>query len=166
VPIRFASLSLALLLALTPAAAIDLTGTWAGKLNCFAYDSKKRKLKFQDQILKISQKPGESLFAGQWLNGTAVTAHFRGFAIDDDIKPDGKGRAGITDCKTDQSSGVYWVANMNAKIDRSKGKGTLAGTTIYVLYAAVVYQCEWSLKLLDTKDPGIEYICPDVNAPN
>jgi hypothetical protein len=160
---RFTLSSLVILLTSLPAAAADLTGTWTGRFNCTGFDGKKFSFAQKSQSLKISQT-GDNKLSVQWLDGTELAASFSGFVIDNSSKPDTKGRAAIADCGTqaDITTGISEIANLDASVNRSKGRGTLKGTSIYTDRTQVpeVTQCKWTFKLTDTANPNIPSGCP------
>ena len=156
---RFSLLSLVFPFISAPVGALDLTGTWTGKFNCSNFDGFKFNTVDKQQILKISQF-GKKISV-EWVG----VANFTGFVVDDLKKPDSKGQAAIADCLTtsDLTAGFAEMAKLNASgVNRSKGKGSLKGTSIYSLPVPpeTVGQCNWTFKLSSPVDPGVGASCP------
>jgi hypothetical protein len=137
-----------------PAAAIDLTGTWEGSFKCAEFDGSKFKFKDTDEILEITQSG--TVLNVLWTTTSPDPTPIQGIAIDDDKKPDQKGSAAMIDCDTttDLTSGYGEIANLQASVNRTKGKGKLKGKSIYTVGGDVVGECKWSFKLMDLADPG------------
>lgn len=133
-----------------PAGAIDLTGTWQGNFNCTEFDGVKFKFSEKGQVLLITQ-------VGSALNVAWGTNPLAGIAIADAKKPDEKGAAAIVDCDTttDLTAGYAELANLQAKVNRPKSKGSLKGTSVYTGSGGYVGQCKWSFKLINLSDPGV-----------
>ncbi|MEC4748230.1 hypothetical protein [Methylomicrobium sp. Wu6] len=161
IPIRFTSLSLALLLISAPAGALDLTGTWAGKFNCSSFGGATFPFVEKNQSLKISQTGNE--LSVRWLDvNNVIAANFTGFVINDNKKRDTNGQAAIANCTTgpDLTSTIAEIANLKVVINRSKAKGSLTGNSIYSSKGQAVGQCKWTFKLVNTDDPLIPSTCP------
>lgn len=164
---HFTSLSLALLFVSAPAAALDLTGTWVGKLNCSAFDFEQYTYIQRDQILEISQT-GNNLSV-RFDEGADIST-YTGFVVENFNKPNTKGRAAIADCATspDLTSGFSEIANLKVGINLRTGKGLLSGTSIYTVEfdsdepetGLEVGQCKWVFKLVSTNDPEVGPGCP------
>jgi hypothetical protein len=152
---RFISLIIAAAFAAVPAGAIDLTGTWVGTFNCAEFDGEKHKFSQKGEILLITQ-------VGNALNIDWGGNPIAGIAIDDIKKPDDKGAAALVDCDTttDPTSGYSELANLKAKVNRPKGKGSLKGTSVYTQDGSATGQCKWSFKLENTADPLVPATCP------
>jgi len=148
---RLALLFSLLALGASPAAALDLTGTWEGTFKCSVFDGFKDKFKEPGEILRITQV-GDDLNI-EWLG----TADQSGVAIADLKSPDTKGAAALSDCEThaDLATGYSEIAVLKAKVNRSKGKGKLKGTSIWSEEGAVIGDCKWKFKLVDPSDPGV-----------
>ena len=132
-----------------PAGAIDLTGTWEGTFNCSQFDGVKDKFSQKGEILLITQ-------VGNVLNIDWGGSPIAGIKIDDVNKPAEKGAAAIIDCDTttDLTTGYAELANLTAKVNRAKGKGSLKGTSVYTQDGDSTGQCKWSFKLVNLADPG------------
>lgn len=146
--LRLAALALALAsLTASPAAALDLTGTWQGKYTCTEYDGTRSKFTVKDDVLLISQVA----------DVLAVDSEnpFTGVPIADEDFPETRGEAKLARCTTDNvvSNGGDEVARLQVKIDRVKGKGKLKAVSIYT-FPGGVGSCSWSYKLVDPADPG------------
>src|SRR6478735_1628220 len=78
------------------AGAVDLTGTWVGKIVCDSFDPLgKSKVELTDDIMRITQ-------TGADLNILARESEFlyNGEVIDDPPNPANKGQAGFIECRT------------------------------------------------------------------
>jgi len=154
---RLISLIVAATFAAVPAGAIDLTGTWEGSFSCSEVDSGvKFKFTLKGEVLFITQ-------VGSALNVQNLGfADIAGVAIDDASKPNEKGAVAMIDCDTatDPTTGYGELANLRAKVNRAKGKGSLKGTSVYTSSGDTVGQCKWNFKLTDTADPGVAATCP------
>lgn len=144
--IRYALAALAL--AASPAAALDLTGTWVGKFTCTEYDGETSKFTVTDDEMRITQT-GDS-FAVDSLN------EFSGASIPDARSPDRKGEAKMAKCSTDNlaSNGGDEIARLKVSIDREKGKGKLKGVSVYTFQGGVG-SCKWSYKLTNPENPNV-----------
>ena len=92
---RFVLLTIVLSLSI-PAAALDLTGTWEGKMTCTALAfGAKDKFTFAGTLM-ITQV-GDTLAVGTAAGGDAS---YEGIAVADLTKPE-KGEAGLAHCGTD-----------------------------------------------------------------
>jgi hypothetical protein len=151
---RFTLLLAAALLAV-PAGAIDLTGTWEGTFNCTEFDGEKDKFSQKGEILLITQ-------VGNVLNIDWSGSPIAGITIDDVKKPDEKGAAALVDCETttDLTTGYAELANLTAKVNRPKGKGSLKGTSVYTQDGDSVGTCKWKFKLMNLADPLVPATCP------
>ena len=152
---RFLSLIAAAAFAAVPAGAIDLTGTWVGTFNCSEFDGEKHKFSQKGEVLLITQ-------VGTMLNIDWGGDPIAGIAIDDLNKPNEKGAAALVDCDTttDPTTGYSELANLTAKMNRPKGKGSLKGTSTYTQDGDVTGQCKWNFKLMSTADPLVPATCP------
>ena len=154
---RLISLIAAAAFAAVPAGAIDLTGTWVGTFNCSEFDGEKHKFSQKGEVLLITQ-------VGDMLNIDWDGDPLAGIAIDDVSKPDQKGAAALVDCDTtnDPTAGYAELANLIAKMNRLKGKGSLKGTSVYTgtFPFFFVGQCKWNFKLTNTADPLVAATCP------
>ncbi len=165
--IGFTSLSLALLLASAPAAALNLTGTWAGKFNCSGFDGEKFFFVQKGQSLEISQTVDDKVSV-LWLDKGKPSASYSGFVLGDlrNAKVfDAKGRMAIAACgtKQDLTTGFSEIVNLTANLNRAIGKGTLVGASLYTDTFPIsqtetghaVVQCQWIYHLVDTADPHV-----------
>jgi hypothetical protein len=174
---RFSLLPLVILAVSPSVRALDLTGTWTGKLTCTAFSGnnpnaltgEKFSYTLKNQALQISQA-GRNLSL-RWidLNQQSPTLNFTGIVIDRTSKPDTQGRAAIADCDTDPNlaspSAFSEITSLDAKVNRGKGKGTLTGTSVYSYPTTLnapkeVGQCKWSFKLSNTTNPNVAPGCP------
>jgi len=144
---RLALLALHALGAAAPAAALDITGTWLGKYTCTEYDGTVTKFTVKGDVMAITQTG--DVFAVDSLS------QFSGVSIADAKKPLSKGEVKISNCNTDASisNGGDEIARLKAKVDRTKGKGKLKGSSIYT-GPGWFGVCKWSYKLTSTTDPG------------
>ena len=139
-----------------PAGAIDLTGTWVGTFNCSEFDGEKNKFSQKGEVLLITQ-------VGNVLNIDWDGSPIAGIAINDVKKPDEKGAAALVDCETTTDlaiPGYAELANLTAKVNRPKGKGSLKGTSVYTQDGDSTGQCKWNFKLMNTADPAVPATCP------
>jgi hypothetical protein len=165
-PTRFSLLPLVILAVSPSVRAVDLTGTWTGKLTCSAFTGEKFSYTLKNQALQISQA-GRNLSL-RWvdLNQQSPTLNFTGIVIDRTSKADTQGRAAIADCDTDanlaSASAFSEITSLDAKVNRGKGKGTLTGTSVYSYPTTPkeVGQCKWSFKLSNTTNPNVAPGCP------
>lgn len=159
-----APLLLALLAA--PSGAIDLTGTWSGSFKCTEYDGdaddgEPEKFKQTFQTLRITQTGND--LAVEWVDeGGFLIANVRGVAISDVKKPDAKARAVLADCETGADLVALYseLTELQATVDRDKGKGTLKGAGVYSPGDLAMGACKWKFKLESTADPAVPAGCP------
>lgn len=149
------ALSIALTLLSAPALALNLTGTWSGKLACTGFDGTKFAFQMSNQALKISQT-GNRL-SMRWLDEGNPFNDYTGYVIEDKKQPNMKGGVAVTACTTSTNlmSNFSEIANLTAK--RAQNKGTLTGMSIYSsnMYGLEVNQCKWTFTLIDPADPKI-----------
>jgi hypothetical protein len=149
---RFIPLLAAALLVAIPAGAVDLTGTWIGSFSCTRFvDGIKEKFTTKNEVLLISQ-------SGSQLNVEWVGfADQEGIAINDARNPDEKGAVALIDCETttDLSDPMSYaeLANLQVKVSRAKGKGTIKGLSVHSEDGDITGQCKWNFKLMDLADP-------------
>lgn len=143
----------ALALAASPAAALDLTGTWLGKYACTEYQGETTKFTVTDDEMRITQT-GDT-FAVDSQNA------FSGVSIPDLRRPDTRGEAKLANCLTDNlvSTGGDEIARLKASIDREKGKGKLTGVSIYT-FEGGWGTCKWSYKLTSPENPNAAGCAP------
>lgn len=157
------ALSIVLVILSAPAVALDLTGTWSGKVACTGFDGAKFAFQMGNQTLKISQT-GNRL-SMRWLDEGNPFNDYVGYVIEDKKQPAAKGGAAVTACtnSTNLMSGFSEIANLNVK--RVQNKGTLAGMSIYAsnLYGLEVNQCKWTFTLIDPSNPNVPANCPSAN---
>lgn len=171
---RFTILSLIIMLNSPSAGAINLTGTWNGKFTCTGFDGVNFSFVQPDrgqptQILKISQPQGGNRLTVQWFDGDTLASTFTGFVIDSINRPDTRGHAAIADCgtKADITSGISEIADLNASLNPSKGRGSLTGKSIFTdpdnpNNRPEVTHCRWTFKLVNPAepDPAVPAGCP------
>ena len=107
------------------------------------------------EVLLITQ-------VGDVLNIDWDGSFIAGIAINDVKKPDEKGAAALVDCRTttDPTTGYSELANLTAKVNRPKGKGSLKGTSVFTVDGDAVGTCKWNFKLMNLADPAVPATCP------
>lgn len=140
--------------------ALDLSGTWQGNFTCSGFNGQKFNYVDKKHTLKISQS--DSALAVKWIN---ENTDFSGFVIEDQKAPDAKGQLALANCRSKANLTTDTeLANLSVVINRVRRNGSLTGTSIYTLPSngsgAVIGQCKWSFKLVDTVDPQISQTCP------
>lgn len=131
----------------SPAAGLDLTGTWTGKFTCTEWDGSQSRFTEKDDVMAITQTG--DLIAVDSLN------QFSGAVLSDLRKPLAKGVVKMANCNTDNdpANGADELAVLKAKVNRDKGTGKLKGASVYTGVGSFG-TCKWSYKLTDPADPG------------
>lgn len=143
---------LAITLAAPSARAYDLTGTWVGKYTCTGFDGAKFKSDSKNSTFKITQT-GNAIAAD--LDNAAY--RYNGAPIPDSAKPE-KGEAVFVECSNDNvplSGGESEIIRWSVKTKAGTFKATLKGLSIFEDNLGGVGTCKYSLKRVDTADPGI-----------
>src|SRR5262245_24019779 len=137
----------------SPARAIDLTGTWNGTLNCSAFDGQKAAFKFTS-TMKILQ-------TGQGAVMTLDDADFYvGGAINDDVKPDTKGEALFVECKTAPAPTVFGEIVRGQATMAKNGALTYRAKSIFEADSFGAFgSCNWTFKRADPTPPTVP-TCP------
>jgi hypothetical protein len=124
------AIAFASLVAASPAAAIDLSGTWEGSFTCKRFGVVEQETvteKTKDSVLRILQA-GEAFDAE--IDGTAT---YRGKTIDAATDGARRGEAVLVSCDSDPlplDGGVHEIVRFKAKVDAAKGTGTLTGESL------------------------------------
>ena len=154
VTILVGAVAVAAFLAAVPAVAIalDLTGTWEGKLTCTGIENDEKDTFNCCGVIQITQsgttaniREGSLLYFGRVLT------------LDTNAK---KGKVTFVGCPTnntlpDNSEMVFATATA----DPVTGKGTLTGSGPYTGDQSEAYTCKWTFKRVDPADPGVP-ACP------
>jgi hypothetical protein len=135
--------------AVSPAHAVDLTGTWQGAVTCQAFNGAYSKTKNADSTLLIVQAGGT--FSARLDDELS----FNGAVIDSTAKPTEQGEAAMNACSTDASplaDGDDEIARLKAKVNPEKGTGTLSGESIFGT-TGMALTCKYKLKRTSTTPP-------------
>lgn len=140
------------------AGAIDLTGTWVGKIVCDSFDPLgKSKTGVTDDVMEITQ-------AGADLNMVADEFGFlyNGQVIDDPANPAYKGQAGFIECRTTPANtDTSEMGRIKVVIKADGIHATLKAQSILMDPAPLLQTCKWTYKRMDKSDPKV----PDCEAP-
>jgi hypothetical protein len=143
------------------AGAVDLTGTWEGKISCKGSDGSN--FSFSDPVLVQITHAGTDVR----VQFPAVSPDiYAGVSIDDTKKPDTKGVAylihcGMSEVPTTGQNGFGETAFLRATT-KSNGGGSLKGSSVFFFFESPpleVSACKWSLKRTDPAHPGVP-ACP------
>jgi len=140
------------------AGAVDLTGTWVGKIVCDSFDPLgKSKGGVKDDIMEITQ-------SGADLNIVADEFGFlyNGLVIDDPTSPAFKGQAGFIECRTTPANtDTSEIGRLKVVVKGDGINAKLKAQSILTNPDPLVQTCKWSYKRTDTADPAV----PDCDAP-
>jgi hypothetical protein len=143
------------------AAAVNLTGTWEGKMRCKGLDLDGTKAKFTigpPALLTIQvTQTGNAL--AMHLVFSDATDVYSGLVAEDGKNTD-KGRLFLAHCTTndvqgDENDMGNWDETADLSVSSNdKGKGKMKGLSTY-LDDIGEGSCKWSLKRVDTADPNV-----------
>jgi hypothetical protein len=147
--------ALALALGAAPLQALDLTGTWTGKIACKDFDGRKFGERFTELILQVSQT-GDLLAVNlddfDFYNGRAIPA-----AGD----PDG-GEVVLAHCGTDDlpaQGSIGEIVRARVGTQPGSGAGSLKALSIFegltVQPAPQAGTCKWRFRRTSTADPNV-----------
>jgi hypothetical protein len=165
--LRITLLALTMTAALAaPAAAFDVTGTWAGTRKCQdLFGGTKEKFK-EPATLRITQSGNEIGIAVE-ITG-AGTTNYAGLANFPAAKPD-KGEFAMIHCGTNDILGddpaFDAIGRMRASTKTGKVKAKITGTSIFSDPGTAtpgLGTCKWSLTRVDAGDPVVSTVCGTV----
>jgi hypothetical protein len=135
--------------AVAPAQAVNLTGTWEGTVTCQVFDGAYSKTKNANSTLIIAQE-GATFDArlGDDLN-------FNGAGIDSTAKPTLQGEAAMNACSTDTTplgDGDDEIVRLKVKVNPEKGTGALSGESVSGRTGSV-RTCKYKFKRTSTNLP-------------
>jgi hypothetical protein len=137
-----------------PAAALNVTGTWIGTLNCdvLVNDNPRQRSVARDQSLKIVMTGGHQLVAE--LNGGPMA----GLAIDDG-RNQTRGEVAAQFCTG--SLTFNGILALNASVNDTTGTGTLSGEFIQLSTSSTpfVFVCRASFRRTDPTPPTLGSTC-------
>jgi hypothetical protein len=135
----------------SPAAAVDLTGTWTGKTVCKVYVGTSFTAKITDQTVIITQ-------SGTDLNMERTPSGFPydGKVVNDTKKPTTKGQASFTLCSTTPDNHAINELGRITKIAVKVGavKATFTAVSFQANITSVE-TCTWKYKRTDATDPAV-----------
>jgi hypothetical protein len=143
------------------AAAVNLTGTWEGKMVCKGQDLDGSKAKFTigpPDVLSIQVTQTGNALAMHIVFSDATDV-YSGLVAEDAKKTD-KGRLFLAHCTTndvqgDENDMGNWDETADLAVSSNdKGKGKIKGLSTY-LDNLGEGSCKWSLKRMGTADPGV-----------
>ena len=143
--------------------AVDLTGSWTGKLKCqFLEDGQAtEKATLKDVIMNVTQS-GTDVNA-QLINPVdGMPELLDGVAITDASKAN-QGRASMIGCGAESNPIAAGMAHVKIKENPNSGKSTMRGTLVagdktpggVIFTNAVAGACKLTLKRTSAADPGI-----------
>jgi len=132
--------------------AVDLTGTWTGKIVCNTFDATGT---YQAVVAGDTMLITQS---GADLNMTADGGEFTydGKVIDKAGHPTTKGQASFIECRTTPAdTDVSEIGRTKVEIQPDGVGDTFTAQSILSAGGSVFQTCRWSYKRLDTADPGV-----------
>lgn len=131
--------------AVAPAWAINLTGTWEGKIKCTFADAEGIDTASEDLVVEITQ-------TGDDLNISLIGLPAHGRVLEDASNPD-KGMASMVLCGSNDTTG-FFTSIAQVKVN-AEGGGNLKGSLTFD-FSDTLASCSIKLKRVDTADPGVD----------